>query len=134
MNADDLAPVPGAGERIVAGRSPFDGRRRGGGDCGSIERAPLQRAFGRARANLHRRHRAERNTGAEDAAAADRQMRGKRDDRATLRLDAGDLAVAERLGAGGLLARDREHEGAGLPLARLQELLDRYLAATEAAL
>src|SRR5712672_840893 len=134
VNADYLAPVPGAGERVVAGRSALGDRRRGGGDRRGIERASLQRVFGGAGANLRRRHRAERNAGANDAAAAHRQVCGKRDDRAAFRLDAGDLAVAERLGAGGLLARDREHEGAGLPLARLQEFLDRYVTTAEAAL
>src|SRR5436190_6167448 len=134
VNADDLAPVPGAGECVVAGRSAFGGRSRRRADRRGVERTSLQRAFSRAGAKRRRRHRTERNACADDAAAADRQVRGERDDRSTFWLDAGDLAIAERLGISRLLAGDRKHQRAGLPLARLQKFLDWNVTAAKAAL
>ena len=45
MNADDLAPIPRAGERIVGRRGALDGGGHGSADARRIERAPLQRTL-----------------------------------------------------------------------------------------
>src|SRR2546430_11517442 len=99
MNADDLAAIPGATERIVGGRHTFGRGRRGGSDCGVVERASLQCALGGLGAYLRRRHRAERDAGSRNTTTARRQMRRQRDHRTSLRLDPGDLAIAECGGA-----------------------------------
>ena len=69
MDADNLAPIPGAGERVVGRRSPLCRGRDGGGDARRVERASFERAFGRLGADRRRRHRAKRDARADDAAA-----------------------------------------------------------------
>ena len=66
-----------------------------------LRRGPaFQRAFGGLGADRGRRHRAIGDARAGDPAADIGDMNGERDHRGALRLDARDLAVAERLGAG----------------------------------
>ena len=64
----------------------------------------------------------------------DRKMRGERHHGGAFRLDARDLAIAKRVGAGRTLAGDREHEPARQPIAPGKELLDRHVARAIAAL
>ena len=61
-------------------------------------------------------------------------MRRDRDDRGALRLDARDLAIAKRLGIGGALEGDAEHERAGGPVAAREELRQIHIARAKAAL
>ena len=64
----------------------------------------------------------------------DRQMRGQRDHRTALRLDAGDLAIAEGVGACGSLTGDGQHQCAALAFAGLQKFLDWHVAGAKPAL
>ena len=64
----------------------------------------------------------------------DRQMRGQRDHRAALRLDAGDLAIAEGVGARGPRTGDGQHQRAALAFAGLQKFLDWHVAGAQSAL
>ena len=134
MHADDLAPIPGAGERIVDRRGSFGYGRDRGGDARRVERASFERALGRLGANRRRRHRAERDAHADGAAAARRQMRSERDHGAALRLDARNLAIAKRVRAGRALEGNRKHQPARLSTTRGKELLDRHVAHTISAL
>src|SRR5436305_4794939 len=88
MNADDLAAIPGTAERVIGGRSPRGGRRCSGGDCRRIQRAPLKRTLGSLRANLRRRHRAERDARPNNPSAARRQVSSESNDGPALWLDA----------------------------------------------
>src|SRR5260370_33857628 len=100
MDADDLAPVPGTGERVVARRRSFRHRGDRGVDVCRVERASFESAFGALGPNGGRRHGAECNAGADGAAAPGRPMCGERHHPAAPRLDAPALAVAKRPRAG----------------------------------
>src|SRR6185436_1088222 len=99
MDADDLAAIPGAAKRVVGRRYALRCGRGGGVDRRVVERPSLQRTLGGPCADLRCGHRAERDARPRYTAATGRQMRRQRDHRTTLWLDAGDLAIAEGIGA-----------------------------------
>jgi len=119
MDADDLAAIPGTAKGVVGGRYALRCGRGGRADRGVVERTSLQRALGGPCAYLRCRHRTERDARPRNTAAAGRQMRRQRDHRAALRLDAGDLAIAEGVGARRSRAGDGQHQRAGLAFAGL---------------
>ncbi len=133
MHRQHLAPVPGAGDRIVGGRAALGRDRERRRDAGLIEALAFQRALDRRRPDGGRRHGAIGDPRALDAPARGRQPGGDREHGNALRPDPAAFPEAESVSLRRPVDRDLHDEPRRAAGALRQQLGQRQLAGAIAA-